>query len=81
MKVDDTRRSRIVNKMQTVEMGREWLSYDEARIYSGIGKTTLWKLVTSGEIEAIKIGRSVKISKRALEAYLQSKRYSEVVAS
>ena len=62
-------------------MGREWLTYDEARIYSGIGKPTLWKLVTSGEIEAIKIGRPVKISKRALEAYLLCKRYSEVVAS
>ena len=69
-----------MKKMQSVEMGREWLSYEEARIFSGIGKITLWKMVTSGEIEAIKIGRSVKISKRGLEEYLKSRRYTDVVA-
>lgn len=61
----------------TVE--RSWYSYREAQEYAGIGRTKLWELVSSGELQASKIGRSVRISKASLDEYLESQSYSEVV--
>ncbi len=34
------------------ELQREWLTYAEAQTVSGLGRTTLWKLLNSGEIKA-----------------------------
>lgn len=61
----------------TVE--RFWYSYREAQEYAGIGRTKLWELISSGQLQASKIGRSVRISKTSLDEYLESQSYSEVV--
>jgi len=61
----------------TVE--RQWLSYKEAQEFAGLGRTTLWSLVSQGLIPAAKIGRSVKISKERLEEYLHSQNYPEAI--
>lgn len=61
----------------TVE--RSWYSYREAQEYAGIGRTKLWELVSSSQLQASKIGRSVRISKTSLDEYLESQSYSEVV--
>lgn len=58
---------------------RSWYSYGEAQEYAGIGRTKLWELVSSGQLQASKIGRSVRISKTSLDEYLESQSYSEVV--
>jgi excisionase family DNA binding protein len=34
---------------------------------------TLWRLVESGEIEAARIGRAVRISRASLELFMRSK--------
>ena len=34
------------------ELKREWLTYAEAQTVSGLGRTTLWKLLSAGEIKA-----------------------------
>ncbi len=39
----------------------EWISYPEAERYSGLSHTTLWRYVTSGELKAARVGRSVRI--------------------
>jgi excisionase family DNA binding protein len=59
----------------TVE--RQYLSYREAQIFSGLGRTTLWSLISQDRISAAKVGRSVKISKRGLEEYMQSQSYAD----
>lgn len=42
---------------------------DAARIL-GIGRSNLYKLMDSGEVESIKIGKSRRITQAALERYV-----------
>jgi len=54
-----------------------WLSYPEAQKYSGLGRTKLWQLISSGEVKAAKIGRAVRISRRSLHEYMEANAYSD----
>ena len=53
------------------ELQREWLTYAEAQAVSGLGRTTLWKLLSAGEIKAARVGRAVRINRRSLDGYLE----------
>lgn len=53
-----------------MEIIREWLTYREAEQMVGLSRTTLWKLISAGEIEYRKIGRAVRINRESLEAYM-----------
>lgn len=53
------------------EIIREWLTYREAEQLVGLSRTTLWKLINSGEIEHRKVGRAVRINRESLEAYMR----------
>jgi excisionase family DNA binding protein len=57
-------------KMQ-VEVTREWVTYKQAEEISGLSRTTLWKLLSAGEIKAARVGRAVRINRRSLEGYLE----------
>ena len=48
-----------------------WLTYAEAQTVSGLGRTKLWQLVSSGEIKAARVGRAVRISRRSLEEFME----------
>ena len=48
-----------------------WLTYEEARRLVGLGHTTLWRLVKSGEIKSAQVGRAVRLSRRSLEEYME----------
>jgi excisionase family DNA binding protein len=50
---------------------REWVSYAEATELVGLGRTTLWKLVSAGEIEVARVGRAVRINRQSLTAYMK----------
>lgn len=50
-----------------------WLSYPEAQKLSGLGRTKLWEIVSSGEIKAAHVGRAVRINRRSLEDYMERK--------
>src|SRR5215218_133694 len=39
----------------------EWVDYPTAERFSSLSHTTLWRYVSSGEIKAAKVGRSVHI--------------------
>jgi excisionase family DNA binding protein len=52
------------------EIVRGWLTYKEAEQLVGLSRTTLWKLIGSGEIEHRKVGRAVRINRESLEAYM-----------
>jgi excisionase family DNA binding protein len=50
-----------------------WLTYPEAQKLAGLGRTTLWTLVSSGEIKAARVGRAVRISRQSLLEYMESR--------
>jgi excisionase family DNA binding protein len=70
----------VNDERRTVEatVERSWFSYREAQEYAGIGRTKLWQLVSSDQLRASKIGRSVRISKTSLDEYLEGQSYAEV---
>ncbi len=53
------------------EITREWITYKQAKELSGLSRTTLWKLLSAGEIKAARIGRAVRINRRSLDEYLE----------
>ena len=55
------------------------MTYSEAQKYSGLGRTKLWELVSAGDVEAAKIGRAVRISRRSLEECMRRNCYRQVV--
>jgi excisionase family DNA binding protein len=50
---------------------REWLTYAEAGQMVGLSRVTLWKLVSTGEVEAARVGRAVRINRESLTAYMR----------
>jgi excisionase family DNA binding protein len=67
-----------MSAVEQAELQREWLTYPEAQTVSGLGHTTLWKLVRSGEIRAAKVGKAVRISRRSLNDYMEGRAYASV---
>lgn len=53
------------------EISPEWLTYKQAQVLTSLGRTTLWRAVSSGEIEAARAGRAVRISRSSLTAYMK----------
>ncbi len=53
------------------EITREWVTYKQAEELSGLSRTTLWKLIGAGEIEAARVGRAVRINRSSLNAYMK----------
>ncbi len=49
----------------------QWLRFPEAEHYSGLGRTTLTKLIGAGEIKAAKIGKSVRINRISIDEYME----------
>jgi excisionase family DNA binding protein len=57
---------------EQTEPQREWLTYAQAQTVSGLGRTTLWKLLSSGEIKAARVGRSVRIHLPTLREFMEA---------
>ena len=53
------------------EIVRSWLTYREAEQLVGLSRTTLWKLIGSGEVEHRRVGRAVRINRESLEEYMR----------
>ena len=64
--------------MQQAGSDREWLTLREMQEMLSIGRTKAWQLVASGEVPAVKIGRSVRVSRKELEGWLEEQRYLDV---
>ena len=60
-----------MNALRQVQIQREWLGYEEARRLVGLSRTTLYRLVKTGEIKGARIGRSVRINRASLEEYME----------
>jgi excisionase family DNA binding protein len=51
----------------------EWVDYPTAQHLTSLSHTTLWRYVTSGDIKAARIGRSVRINLPSLQQFMQKK--------
>ena len=49
----------------------QWLRFSAAKRYSGLGRTTLTKRIGIREIKAVKVGKSVRISRTSLDEYME----------
>jgi excisionase family DNA binding protein len=56
----------------------EWLRYPEAERYSGLGRSTLWKLIRDDHIRAAKVGKAVRINRHSLDEYMERQAYTGV---
>jgi excisionase family DNA binding protein len=56
---------------------REWISYPEAGSYSGLSRTTLWRYVSSGELKAARVGRSIRIHLPSLRRFMDRRVHGE----
>jgi len=54
---------------------QEWINYPEAERYSGLSHATIARYVSSGELKAARVGRSVRIHLPSLREFM--KRASE----
>ena len=50
---------------------QEWISYPEAERYSGLSHTTLWRYVSSGQLKAARVGRTVRIHLPSLREFME----------
>ena len=53
----------------------QWITYEQAKQLSGLGRTKLWEIVSSGEVEAAKVGRAVRINRSSLDQYMRRNAY------
>jgi len=58
----------------------EWYSIKDLMTLTGLGPTKCYELVASGELEAIKVGRAVRVSRASYIAWTRRQRYMDVVA-
>ncbi|HZB08744.1 MAG TPA: helix-turn-helix domain-containing protein [Rubrobacter sp.] len=57
---------------------QEFISLNELQEILAIGRTKAYDLVTSGDLPAVRIGRSIRISKQDLTDWLERQRYQSV---
>ena len=57
----------------------EWLKVPEVAEELRIARSRAYELVADGEIPAVKIGRSVRVSRKELDRWLEDQRYLDVV--
>ena len=60
------------------EHQHEWLKVPEVAEVLRIARSRAYELVADGEIPAVKIGRSVRVSRKALYRWLEDQRYVDV---
>jgi excisionase family DNA binding protein len=61
------------------EFTREWVTYKQAEELSGLSRTTPWKLISAGEVEAARVGRAVRINRESLTKYTKRSAGSSTV--
>ena len=58
----------------------EWYSIKDLMTLTGLGRTKCYELVASGELEAIKVGRAVRVSRASYIEWIGRQRYMDVTA-
>lgn len=55
----------------------EWVDYPTAERFSSLSHTTLWRYVSSGELKAARVGRSVRIHLPSLKRFMEGRTTEE----
>jgi excisionase family DNA binding protein len=63
--------------VETVLKWPEYMDPKTVREYCGLSRTSTWRLIKAGELEAVKLGRSVKVRRASLDRYLEAHAYTE----
>jgi excisionase family DNA binding protein len=53
----------------------EWHSIQDLMVLTGLGRTKCYELVAMGELEAIKVGRAVRVSRTSYLEWTRKQRY------
>jgi len=61
-----------------VEEQHEWLKVPEVAEELRIARSRAYELVADGEIPAVRVGRSVRVSRKELDRWLEDRRYVDV---
>lgn len=64
--------------MERNSVQREWLRASDASKLFGLGRTTLWKLASTGQIRTAKVGKAVRYSRASLQTLMEASSYTEV---
>lgn len=56
----------------------EWLKVPEVAELLRVARSRAYELVADGEIPAVRIGRSVRVSRKELDRWLEGQRYVDV---
>jgi excisionase family DNA binding protein len=59
----------------------EWYSIQDLMILTGLGRTKCYELVANGDLEAIKVGRAVRVSRASHLEWTRRQRYMDAVTS
>lgn len=59
------------------EQQHEYLKVPEMAKMLRIARSRAYELIGSGEIPAVKIGRSVRVSRKELDRWLEDQRYTD----
>ena len=62
-----------------MDQQHEWLKVPEVAEVLRIARSRAYELVADGEIPAVKIGRSVRVSRKELDRWLEDHRYTDAV--
>lgn len=49
----------------------EYLSYRDAERYTGLSRTTLWRILRRSEIDAVQVGTAVRLNRASIDRYLR----------
>lgn len=55
--------------------GKMFYSPSEIVALGVMSRTTIWRQINSGRLDAVQVGRSVRVSKESLQAFIDSHRY------
>lgn len=61
-----------------MDRDKEYLKVPEVAEFLQIGRSRAYELVGSGEIPSVRIGRSLRVSRKDLERWLEGQRHSKV---
>ena len=65
------------------EITPEWITYEEARRLTSLGRTTLWRICSAEDsgIEVARVGRAVRINRASLLVYMRRSAAGDTIPS
>lgn len=65
----------------TVELGKDWLSVADVCEYMGVSPFVVTRVLRSGDLPAVKIGREWRIARLDFEDWLNAQRLNSAASS